>query len=72
MTSMNQGALLSYDEIIALDQIENFRVYSIQISDDVYSENIDRYIADWNNSESVYLTDSVSEDSLSLAVSRLN
>ena len=73
MTSdMNQGALLSYDEIIALDQIENFRVYSIQISDDVYIENIDRYIADWNNSESVYLTDSKSEDSLSLAVSRLN
>ena len=63
---------LSYDEIIALDQIENFRVYSIQISDDVYIENIDRYIADWNNSESVYLTDSESEDSLSLAVSRLN
>ena len=73
MTSdMNQGALLSYDEIIALEQIENFRVYSIQISDDVYIENIDRYIADWNNSESVYLTDSKSEDSLSLAVSRLN
>ena len=73
MTSdMNQGALLSYDEIIALEQIDNFRVYSIQISDDVYIENIDRYIADWNNSESVYLTDGKSEDSLSLTVSRLN
>ena len=51
---------------------DNYRIYSIQISDDVYIENIDRYLMDWQNSEAVYLTESDALDTLSLEVSRLN
>ena len=72
VSDMNEGALLPFDNVIALNRAENFRIYSIQISDDVYKENIDRYIMDWNNSETVYLSDNEDNDSLSLEVSRLN
>ena len=71
-SDMNSDALLPYDEVIPLKSAQNYRIYSIQISDDVYAENIDRYIMDWNNSEAVYLTDEDEVDSLSLEVSRLN
>ena len=73
MTSdLNRGALLLYDEVVPLDLVENYRIYSIQINDDIYIENIDRYIADWLNAPAVYLTDGELTDSLSLEVSRLN
>ena len=43
MTSdMNRGALLPYNEVIQLETAENYRIYSIQISDDIYIQNIDR------------------------------
>jgi len=71
-SDMNKDALLPYDEVIPLKSAENYRIYSIQISDDVYIENIDRYIMDWNNSDAVYLTDDDVLDTLSLEVSRLN
>jgi hypothetical protein len=71
-SDMNSDALLPYDEVIPLKSAQNYRIYSIQISDDVYAENIDRYIMDWNNSDAVYLTDEDETDSLSLEVSRLN
>jgi hypothetical protein len=72
-SDMNRGALLPYDEIVTLESSENYRIYSIQISDDIYVENIDRYLMDWNNAETVYLSDGVDElDSLTLEVSRLN
>ena len=71
-SDMNKDALLPYDEVIPLKSAENYRIYSIQISDDVYIENIDRYLMDWNNSEAVYLTDQEELDSLSIEVSRLN
>jgi hypothetical protein len=73
MTSdMNRGALLPYDEVVPLERVENYRIYSIQISDDVYIENIDRYLMDWQNAESVYLSEGDEADTLSLEVSRLN
>ena len=74
MTSdMNKGALLPYDEVIQLESAENYRIYSVQISDDIYIQNIDRYLMDWNNAESVYLSDPKDQlDSLTLEVSRLN
>ena len=56
-SDMNLDALLPYDEVIPLKSAQNYRIYSIQISDDVYAENIDRYIMDWNNSEAVYLSE---------------
>jgi len=73
MTSdMNRGALLPYDEVVPLESTENYRIYSIQISDDVYIENVDRYLMDWQNAETVYLTEFEEVDSFSLEVSRLN
>lgn len=73
MTSdMNRGALLPYNEVVPLEATENYRIYSIQISDDVYMENIDRYLMDWQNAETVYLTESDDLDTLTLEVSRLN
>ncbi len=73
MTSdMNRGALLPYNEVVPLETTENYRIYSIQISDDVYIENIDRYLMDWQKAETVYLTESNDLDTLTLEVSRLN
>ena len=73
MTSdMNRGALLPYNEVVPLETTENYRIYSIQISDDVYMENVDRYLMDWRNTETVYLTESDALDTLTLEVSRLN
>ncbi len=73
MTSdMNSGALLPYDQVVPLESTENYRIYAIQISDDVYIENIDRYLMDWQNAETVYLTEHDDADTLSLEVSRLN
>jgi hypothetical protein len=69
---MNRGALLPYNEVVPLFLAENYRIYSIQISDDIYIENIDRYLMDWQNSDAVYLTESDILDTLSLEVSRLN
>jgi len=71
-SDMNRGALLPYDEVVPLERVENYRIYSIQISDDVYIENIDRYLMDWQNAESVYLSEGDEADTLSLEVSRLN
>jgi len=73
MTSdMNRGTLLPYNEVVPLETTENYRIYSIQISDDIYTENIDRYLMDWQNTESVYLTETEDADTLALEVSRLN
>jgi len=73
MTSdMNRGALLPYDRVVPLEYTENYRIYSIQINDDVYIENIDRYLTAWQNAETVYLTEFEELDTLSLEVSRLN
>jgi len=55
-TDMNRGTLLPYGYIVKLDDIEKARVYSVNIADDVYRENIDRYIGDWNAAEVVYQT----------------
>ncbi|MEE8437088.1 MAG: VCBS repeat-containing protein [Candidatus Neomarinimicrobiota bacterium] len=69
-SDMNRSTLLPFDRIIPLKHAENFRVYSITISDDVYIENIDRYLMDWEIAPAVYLTESGTKDSLE--VSRLN
>ena len=53
----NKGSLLPYDESIRIDNIESVRIYSVDIADDVYQENIGRYIGDWKNAEAVYLTE---------------
>ncbi len=69
-SDMNRGTLLPFDRIIPVDDAKNYRIYKVTISDDVYIENIDRYIMDWENAPAVYLTESDTTDTLQ--VSRLN
>ena len=61
---------MPYDESIRIDNIESVRIYSLDITDDVYQENIGRYIGDWEKAESVYLTEPDKPDAASF--SRLN
>ncbi len=55
-TDLNKGSLLPYEHIVKLDDIEKARIYSVNIVDDIYRENVDRYIGDWNAADVVYLT----------------
>ena len=66
----NNSALLPYDETIRIDDINSVRIYSIDITDDVYQENIGRYIGEWDSAEEIYLTDNDKPEST--AFSRLN
>ena len=66
----NNSALLPYDETIRIDNIKSIRIYSIDITDDVYQENIGRYIGEWESAEEIYLTDNDKPESS--AFSRLN
>jgi hypothetical protein len=66
----NLGALLPFQRVVTVDDVSAVRLYAVNISDDVYRENIDRYISEWESAETVYLTE---EDSLEEGkVSRLN
>ncbi|MCH7613068.1 MAG: VCBS repeat-containing protein, partial [Candidatus Marinimicrobia bacterium] len=55
-TDLNKGSLLPYEHIVKLYDIEKARIYSVNIADDVYRENVNRYIGDWNAADVVYLT----------------
>jgi len=66
----NNSALLPYDETIRIDKINSVRIYSIDITDDVYQENIGRYIGEWESAEEIYLTDNDKPEAI--AFSRLN
>ena len=54
IVDQNKGALLPFDRVVKIDDVNNIRIYSINISDDVYLENIHRYISDWQNAEAIY------------------
>ena len=66
----NNSALLPYDETIRIDKINSVRIYSIDITDDVYQENIGRYIGEWESADEIYLTDNDKPEASSF--SRLN
>jgi hypothetical protein len=57
ISDQNRGALLPYLNPIRIDDVDRVRIYSVNISDDIYRENIDRYIRDWETAEAVYLID---------------
>ncbi|MFQ6605029.1 MAG: putative Ig domain-containing protein [Fidelibacterota bacterium] len=71
MTSdRNRATLLPFRKTVKVMDAANARLYAVNISDDVYRENIERYIGDWNHAETVYLTDpTLPEDD---QISRLN
>ncbi|MFQ6613420.1 MAG: Ig domain-containing protein, partial [Fidelibacterota bacterium] len=69
-SDLNQATLLPLNHVVKLDPLVTSRVYSIRIGDEPALANIERYIGDWNNAETVYWSppDSVSNG----YISRLN
>ncbi|MDP6229241.1 MAG: putative Ig domain-containing protein [Candidatus Marinimicrobia bacterium] len=55
-TDLNKGSLLPFDHVVKLVDTEKARVYAVNIADDIYRENVDRYIGDWNAAEVIFLT----------------
>ena len=55
-TDLNKGSLLPFSHVVKLEDTEKARVYAVNIADDVYRENVDRYIGDWNAADVVYMT----------------
>ncbi len=53
----NEGALLPFNRVVKVEDVSNIRIYSINISDDVVIQGIDRYLGDWYNRETVYYVD---------------
>jgi len=70
VSDMNKGHLLPFNKIVPVLDRENVRIYSIAIDDDVIRENVENLIFDWDQNETVYITDIDSPDQESL--SRLN
>lgn len=54
IVDQNKGALLPFERVVKIEDVSRIRIYSVNISDDVYLENIHRYISDWKNAEAVY------------------
>mgnify|MGYP007092496294 CR=1 FL=1 len=48
--------------------IESFRIYSVDITDYVYQENIGRYIGDWESEEAFYLTEPYKPNAASFSI----
>ncbi len=58
-SDLNRGSLLTFDEICAVEDINNVRIYSVNLSDDLYKTNIQRYLGEWESREAVYLDEVV-------------
>lgn len=69
-SDLNQGTLLPFDEIVPIDDVRSVKLYSVHVTDDIYWENIDRYIGDWNSASEIYVSDSNNENEDQ--VSRIN
>jgi len=54
-TDLNGGSLMTFSHITPVYSTENTRVYSVQIEDDVYRENIERYIGEFKNKKSILI-----------------
>ena len=66
----NKGALLPFNRVVKVSNISAVRIYSVNITDDVALNNVDRYLGDWHNAEAIYYVDpKYPADSL---VARLN
>jgi len=52
---LNEGSLMSFAKITPVNSIEDSRVFSIEIEDDIYRENIARYIGEFNSKKTVLI-----------------
>ena len=50
----NKSALLPFNKVVKVEDVSNTKIYSINISDDVVIQNIDRFLGDWYNAKEVY------------------
>ncbi|MEE9167790.1 MAG: Ig domain-containing protein [Candidatus Neomarinimicrobiota bacterium] len=50
---LNRGSLMTFSHVTPVYDLENSRVYSVQIEDDVYRENIQRYVGEFMNKKSI-------------------
>ena len=66
----NKGSLLPFKRVVKAPDISAIRIYSVNITDDVALNNVDRYLGSWHNADAVYYVDpKYPADSL---VARLN
>ena len=50
----NKSALLPFNKVVKVKDVSNTKIYSINISDDIVIQNIDRYLGDWYNAKEIY------------------
>ena len=54
-SDLNGGSLMTFSHVTPVYSLENTRVYSVQIEDDVFRENIDRHIGEFKNKKSILI-----------------
>ncbi len=69
-SDLNRGNLLPFDRVTTVEDSRSIRIYSVDLSDEVYKTNIQRYIGDWNARDAIYIDNTSQRDDGS--VSRLN
>ena len=76
LKDLNKGSLMLFDNITAINNIKNSRVFSVEIEDDLFVDNIDRYIGEFKLKKSIlidYENQKTNQDQLiEESVSRIN
>jgi len=54
-SDLNRGSLMTFDHITSVRDVENTKVYSVVIEDEVFRENIQRYIGDFKAKKSILI-----------------
>ena len=62
---------MSFAKITPVNSVENSRVFSIEIEDDVYRENIDRYIGEFNSKKTLIIPSLLGSDASLYGAARL-
>ena len=52
---LNRGSLMTFDHITSVYDVENTKIYSVVIEDEVFLENIERYIGDFKAKKSILI-----------------
>ncbi|MAG20765.1 MAG: hypothetical protein CMF77_01160 [Candidatus Marinimicrobia bacterium] len=52
---LNDGSLMTYSHVTPVYDVEKARVYAIEIGDDVFRENIDRYVGEFKMKKSILI-----------------
>lgn len=55
INDLNEGSLMTFAKITPVNSIKDSRVFSIEIEDDVYRENIERYIGEFNSKKNILI-----------------